>query len=157
MSEQEKLLADFQSSLKVKLFFWKSLPSLLFWKVKVEKITMKKVVVSVPYIRKTKNPFNSTYFAALAGAAELSTGLIPFVCTAGKKVSMLVTGFEASFHKKATSLTYFTCNQGEEIAATIQKAIDSKEPQELHILSEGRNKNGDLIMKATVKWSFKAK
>jgi hypothetical protein len=84
--------------------FWvamlSKLPSAIFWRLRVKKLDQDKCEVSLPFFWRTQNPFRSIYFAALAGAAELSTGILCQMALAGKgKFSMLVVDFRAEFYK----------------------------------------------------------
>ena len=76
----------------------------------------KNVRYTVPYKWFSQNPFRSTYFACLAMAAEMSTGVIGDGCICIKEnlpVSMLVVKVEAEYFKKATGRTNFVCEDGE--------------------------------------------
>ena len=57
-----------------------------------------KCITSVPYKWLTQNPFRSTYFASLAMAAEMSTGILALsnVYKRNPPFSMLVIKMEAS-------------------------------------------------------------
>ena len=59
-------------------------------------------------------------------------------------VSMFVTGCNGKFLKRAVGVTTFICNDGQLIADTIQKAIDTKEAQTVKskgLFETGRNTN----------------
>lgn len=116
-------------------------------------------MVVVPYKWFSQNPFRSTYFACLAMAAEMSTGLLAMMHTyeSSPSISMLVTGIEGNYFKKATSLTTFTCEDGEAINNTINGAINSGEGRTIKAKSVGRNNEGDLVAEFFITWSFKAK
>ena len=81
--------------------------------------------ITVPYRWMNQNPFRSTYFAVLAMAAGMSTGMMALQATERSRpsVSMLVTRIEADFVKKATGLTTFTCTQGGEFTKVVEEAI----------------------------------
>ena len=150
-----KLLLIFRSSLKLKIYFLKKLPSVFFWKIKVDEINENKSKISIPYCWRTQNPFRSIYFAALAGSAELSTGLLAFLAIEDKDVSMLVVGMKAQFSKKANTKTYFICEQGEEIQTAVNKAIKNGEGQTVTVISKGYNSDNELVAEFEFTWSFK--
>jgi len=106
-----------------------------------------------------KNPFRSTYFAALAMAAELSTGVLAMAATLERpvKVALLVVKLESEYFKKATGNTLFTCNDGDALQNTVQKAIDQKQPQQFTATSTGINEQGEPVAIFRITWSFKAK
>ncbi|MCW3461829.1 DUF4442 domain-containing protein [Chitinophaga nivalis] len=138
--------------------FWK-LPSAWLCGVRAKSLTPDVCVTSVPYRWISQNPFQSTYFACLAMAAELSTGLpaMMYVRSAPKRVSMLVTNIQATFVKKATGLTFFTCTEVPVLRDAMAQAIRSGEPVTVTIHTEGKDKDGTLIATFAVTWSFKSK
>ena len=106
-----------------------------------------------------QNPFNSMFWAVQGMAAEFSTG---FLCAekirkSGKKISMLVVHNQAEFTKKAVGRVTFSCHQGKELDAVLQKAIETGEGQTLTLFSEGKDQKGDLVSKFAFTWSFKVK
>lgn len=154
----QKRLRDFNTSWKMRLFFLKRLPSCWFWGIRVDRCDTDSCVVSIPYRWTTQNPFRSTYFGALSGAAELSTGTLALLALTGKgRISMLITGFEATFIKKADTRTTFTCNAGAEINAAVDRAIATGTGQEVTVLSTGKNTHGDVVCEMRLTWSFKKK
>jgi hypothetical protein len=145
--------------LKLKLYLLANLPSAFFSGLKVVDVTDRSCTVSVPYKRFTKNPFRSTYFACLSMAAELSTGVLAMAGVYGRKpsVSMLLTGLEASFHKKATGLTFFTCNAGVKINDAIEAAIATRQAQVVTVESLGKNNHHEIVALFRITWSFRCR
>jgi len=139
--------------------FWKlaNLPMSFLSRLKVDELTPSHGTVSVPYYFLNKNPFRSTYFAVLAMAAELSTGVLALYHTYGynPSVSMLVANVEASFNKKATGRTFFTCHDGEKIFKAVKTTLKTGEGQTVQTETVGRNKEGDEIARFKITWSFK--
>jgi hypothetical protein len=144
---------------KFRLFLLMKLPSAFFCGVRVKQFTRQQGVVTVPYKWLSQNPFKSTYFACLAMAAEMSTGLLAMMHTyqSVPSVSMLVTGLEAAYFKKATGLTTFTCDEGAAIELIITDAVLSGEPRSIKIKSVGTNNSGELVAEFYITWSFKSK
>lgn len=138
--------------------FWK-LPAAWLAGVRMQSITEDACTTSVPFRWLSQNPFRSTYFACLAMAAEMSTGLpaMMYVQSAPKRISMLVTGLESTFVKKATGLTYFTCKDLPALKEAISKAMNQEEAVTVTLHSEGRDKQGTLIASFAITWSFKGK
>jgi len=135
------------------------LPSAFWSGVKLQHVDLSKATASVPFKRFTQNPFKSTYFACLAMAAELSTGILSMIAiqAATKKVSMLVVKLEAEYFKKATSNTYFTCNDGEKIFDAITQTITTGEAVIIRCESTGINAQDELVAKFYLTWSYKVK
>lgn len=144
---------------KFPVFLFTKLPAAFFSGVRVKKIEEVKAIVTVPYKWFSQNPFKSTYFACLAMAAELSTGVLAMMHTykSNPAISMLVTGLEAAYYKKAIGITTFTCEQGLAINQTIEDAIASGEGRTIKIKSTGKNDKGELVAEFFITWSFKAK
>ncbi len=145
--------------IKFRLYLLKSLPSAYFSGLKVIQADAASCTVSIPFGWFTQNPFRSTYFACLSMAAEMSTGLLAMAHVYKRRpaVSMLVTGLEGKFYKKATGLTLFQCNDGQAVQEAIVLTISSGTAQILKTHSTGRNKDGEIVAEFWITWSFKAK
>lgn len=141
------------------MFLFFKLPSAFFSGVMVQDVNELKCVTSVPYKWFSQNPFRSTYFACLAMAAEMSTGILALahVHKRNPPVSMLVVKLEANYFKKATGLTRFTCSNGMEIKSIIELAITSGEAQTFKACSIGTNSQGETVAEFFITWSFKTK
>ncbi|RIW15742.1 DUF4442 domain-containing protein [Algoriphagus lacus] len=163
-SNSEKLTPaalDYRRKMTNPLIFWFAmlvkLPSAIFWKLKVKSLTSEECVVTIPYFWRSQNPFKSIYFAALAGAAELSTGALCQLALAGRgQFSMLVVDFRAEYYKKANSKIAFTCDQGTELFNLIE-GLRPGDTSQLTMISTGRTASGETVAKFFVTWSFKRK
>jgi len=142
-----------------RLYLLTRLPSAFFAGLKIPHLDTDTCTVTVPYKWFTRNPFKSTYFACLAMAAEMSTGalVMNLLYKHDPPVSMLVVGAEATFHKKATGITRFTCADGPAIQSAVQAAVTTGEGQAVRTRSTGTNANGDLVAEFYITWSFKVK
>lgn len=155
----EQLISKLRNPFKMQLFYAQRLPTLLWWGVRVDYLTLAEGRVSLPYGWRTQNPFKSTYFAAQTGAAELSTGILAMLAVEGKgrPVSMLITKVEAEYTKKATQKITFTCREGEAIRAAVELAVSSGTPQTIRALSVGVQADGTEVSRNYFTWSFRAK
>ncbi len=158
-SNKARFIQLIHHPVKFRIFLFTKLPSAFFSGVRVKYIDEVKAMVAVPYKWFSQNPFKSTYFACLAMAAEMSTGLLAMIHTYKSipSISMLVTGIEGNYFKKATGLTTFTCEDGNAICNTIQEAVNSNEGRVIKAKSVGRNNEGELVAEFYITWSFKAK
>ncbi|RYY61212.1 MAG: DUF4442 domain-containing protein [Chitinophagaceae bacterium] len=158
-SGTEEFIAIAGSRFKFRMFLLAKLPSAYFAGLRVQEIDARKAVVSVPFRWFTQNPFRSTYFACLAMAAEMSTGVLAMAQVYKRKpaVSMLVVGLKAEYFKKATGRTWFTCESGDEFRDRIADSARTGEPVTVTARSTGRNAGGDIIAVFDITWSFKAK
>ncbi len=99
--------------MKFKFAIFKKNHSIIFWGAKVKAIDFERCEIYLPYRWSTQNPFNSIYFAARCGVAEISTGLMLDVMLRDRgSWSMLVIDFKAKFTKKAISGITYTCEDG---------------------------------------------
>lgn len=89
----------------------------------------------------------------------MSTGLLAMAYLYKRKppISMLVVRIESQFFKKATGITRFTCEQGQALAAAIQKAVETGQSVELLVTSSGFNEQGIEVARFLITWSFKRK
>lgn len=159
MDNQEAFIKLVGHPLKFRLFLLQKLPMALLAGVKIESLTPMQAAVSVPYNFLTKNPFRSIYFACLAMAAELSTGLpaMMHVYKSNPTVSMLVTQIQGDFMKKAVGKIIFTCDDGAIFEKTVERAISLREPQTITAETTGRNTAGEVVAAFNITWSFKVK
>ena len=151
------LLAN--NPLKFKLFLLSKLPAAFLAGVKIEQCAEESCSVSVPYKWLTQNPFRSTYFACLSMAAEMSTGALAMANLYQRKpaVSMLITGMESKYYKKAIGKTVFVCKKGLDIKNTIDNAYTTAEAQTIQVKSEGYNEQNEIVAEFWFTWSFKVK
>lgn len=144
---------------KLNAFMFFKLPSAFWGGVRVKSIEETNCKVTVKHRWFNQNPFNSMYFAVQAMAAEFTTGALVMlqIKKSGKNISMLVANNKSSFTKKATGRITFTCNQGDLIKETIQKAIDSMEGQTVWLTSIGVNENGEQVSEMQFEWTIKVR
>ncbi len=154
-----KLREQVTSPLKLALFMGMKLPLGLLAGLKVTHVDAESCSVTVRYRWMTTNPFRSTYFAALAMAAEMSTGTLglSLVQAAPEPVSILIVGMTGSFVKKATDVTTFTCADGQKIQDAVMEALATGEGVTVETETIGLNKAGDEVARFTFTWSFKKK
>jgi len=114
-------------------------------------------VVSLPGGWRTQNPFHSTYFAAQAMAAEMSTGApaLVLVQAAPASVSMILRGLEAVFTRRIQGPSLFTFEDLAGLAGAIARAAASGESESYTGLSTGRGPDGQPAAEFRVSWSFK--
>lgn len=158
-SHAAAFLTLIRNPFKLRLFLLQKLPAAFISGLRVVSATEMVAAVAVPFRWSTQNPFRSTYFACLAMGAELSTGILAMAQTWRRQpaISMLVTGMESKFYKKATGTTLFTCNEGNQVKQAVAAALATGQPQAIRVRSEGRSEKGELVAEFWFEWSFKAK
>lgn len=143
----------------MRLYYLGKLPLAFMAGLRLRELDAAHAVVTVPYGWRTTNPFRSTYFAALAMAAELSTGALAKLATdvASRPVAMLIVNMTANFEKKATATTTFTCAEGDKLAAAVARTVETGEPVTAEVETIGRAPDGTVVARFTFTWSFKAR
>lgn len=144
---------------KLNRFLLFKLPAAFFTGVRVVSLIENVAVVRVKHRWINQNPFNSLYFAVLAMAAELSTGVLVLqkVHTSGKAISTLVIKQNAEFTKKAKGLIRFTCSDGAIIDDKIKATVKSGEGQTFVLKSVGLDEQGEQVAVFEFEWSIKVK
>lgn len=144
---------------KLNAFMFFKLPSAFWSGVRVKSISSEVCEVTVKHRWFNQNPFNSMYFAVQAMAAEFTTGALVMlqIKQSGKSISMLVAQNKSIFTKKATGRITFTCNQGNLIKDTIQKAIDTHEGQTIWLTSIGKNEKDEQVSEMQFQWTIKVR
>ena len=157
-SAQQAFCQQVLNPLKLQLFLLRKLPLAWLAGLRLTTLTPEAATVTIRYKYLTQNPFRSIYFAALAMAAELASGIQAMLHTqGGGPVSMLVVGLQAEFSKKAVGLITFTCPDGAAIAAAVAKSRATGEGRTVVCTSTGRDEAGDVVAVFQVTWSFRAK
>lgn len=155
---QRKYVSQMRSPFTFRWFLLSKLPTVLFWGAKIKQLDKGSCEVTLPFSWRTKNPFRSIYFAALSGAAELASGALCMYYLQGpQKYSMLITGFDASFTKKADQTITFTCAEGDRIVQLINSLHDVGQTGSIQLAVSARNENAEDVANFNVSWSFKRK
>lgn len=157
--DRKELLQKLNSRFWFRLYLFKSLPAAFFAGLNMEMVSEEKAVVFIRYSWFSKNPFRSIYFACLSMAGEMASGVLALVHTqpAYPKISMLVLGAQASFHKKAVGKVRFVCEEGHLIQAAVKEAIETKQGVTCDIVSRGYDEKKNCVAEFTIKWTFKQK
>lgn len=146
-------------SYKFNFYTLLKLPAARFSGVRVKDLNYDLCEVTVPFKWFSQNPFKSTYFACLAMAAEMSTGLPCMMAIYKDKpgFSMLVTDIKGNYVKKATSLTTFICNDVKNIFETVERAKIGVEGETVTTKAVGTDQNGEIVARFAITWSIKRK
>ena len=143
---------------KLRFFLARKLPLAWLAGLRLTALTPEAATVTVRYKYLTQNPFRSIYFACLAMAAELASGIQALMqVQSGGPVSMLVVGLTAEFSKKATGLIAFTCPDGAAITQAVAESRATGAGRTVVCTSTGRDEAGDVVAVFRVTWSFRAK
>jgi hypothetical protein len=153
----ERLRRRVLGGLPVTLWLWRMLPLAALAGLRVTRLDGEACTVRLPGGWRTRNPFGSTYFAAQAMAAEMSTGAPGLVLRedAARSLSMLPVSLGARYTKRLVGPGTFTCEDVAAIAAAIARAAAADEPQSLVVRSTGRDAAGEIVSQFEVSWSYK--
>lgn len=145
--------------LKFRLFLITRLPAAWLAGVRVREAHAGRCRATVPFKWLSQNPFRSTYFACLSMAAEMSTGVLAMARVYRRRpaVSMLVVAVHSTYHKKATGLTSFLCEDGPLFEKAVEETLATGEPRLVKARSVGTNTAGELVAEFEITWSFKAR
>jgi hypothetical protein len=138
-------------------WMWRTLPLAAFAGLRVVRLDEEACAVLLPGGWRTQNPFRSTYFAAQAMAAEMSTGAPALVLLreAPGSIATLVVGLRAVYSKKLAGPGVFTFEDVRGLRAAIARAATTDEPQAFTARSVGRDRGGEVVAELEVGWSFK--
>lgn len=155
----QRFLRQANNRVRFNFFLFMKLPAAYICGVRLQEVTERRAVATVPYRWISQNPFRSIYFACQAMAAELSTGILAMahLYQRDPKVSMLVVHLEADFIKKGTELVSFVCEDGDGFRSAIEETTRTGEPVVFTAHSTGRNRRGEIVSTFKITWSFKAK
>jgi hypothetical protein len=156
-AKQQKFAERLGSSFMFRLFLLLKLPLGFLSGMRIKKLSAEQCVATVPYGWMTRNPFASTYFAALSMAAELSNGALALMAVEGTNVAVIIVNMEAQFIKMAKNITTFTCNDGDLLFEAVEKAKATGEVVTTRVYTEGVSDDGVVVAKFHFTWSFKAR
>jgi hypothetical protein len=153
----ERLRQRVLKGLPATLWLWRSLPLAAFAGLRVCRLDADGCTVRLPGGWRTRNPFRSTYFAAQAMAAEMSTGAPALVLVADvpASVAWLVVGLKARYAKKVVGDSVFTFEDVAGMKAAIAAAAGGDEAQAFVARSVGRDRADEVVAEFEVTWSFK--
>ncbi len=140
-------------------FLLYKLPSAWVSGIRLKSISDKSAEVMARHRWINQNPFRSMYFAVLAMGAELSTGILVMkkIQNSGKNISMLVTGVQGEFYKKARGKIRFVCEQGDLIDAQIDKTVQTGNGVHFDLVSKAYDEQNDEVCRFVFRWSVKLK
>ena len=155
--EHKDFIGKIMNPWMFRYFLLRKVPLGLLAGMKLKYLDMHRCEATIPYRWITTNPFKSAYFAALAMAAELSNGSLALLAVykCNPSVAVIIVGMEAEFIKKATSLTTFTCEDGDKLLAAVERAQKTGESVTQKVQTIGRAEDGSEVAKFTFTWSFK--
>src|SRR5262245_51704714 len=143
--------------LRFKLHLLARLPLGLAAGLRLARLDQQECVVGLPGGWRTRNPFGSTYFAAQAMAAELSTGAPAMLLALGapRSTALILVEIRAVFSKRIVGPALFTFSDFAAMQQAVERAAGQDEPVTFTAKSLGRAGDGVIASAFEVTWSFK--
>jgi hypothetical protein len=140
-----------------KVYLWRKLPLAAGAGLSLRQLDESGCAVGLPGGWRTQNPFRSTYFAAQAMAAEMSTGAPAMILVQGApaSIAMILRGIEAVFTKRIQGPSVFRFDDIAGMQAAIARAAARGESESYTGRSIGFGPDGAPASEFRVTWSFK--
>jgi hypothetical protein len=138
-------------------YLWTRLPLAACAGLSLRSIDGSSCTISLPGGWRTRNPFGSTYFAAQAMAAEMSTGVPALVLVQGApaSVALILREVRAVFTKRIQGRSSFTFSDVAGMQAVVERAARSGESEVYTGRSTGHTADGAIAAEFEITWSFK--
>ncbi len=122
-----------RETLKLWMFSFFKLPLVWWIGPRVTELTESSSNICIRFKHRTRNHVGSMYFGALCVGAELAPGLLTMSLLRKQQgqFSLIIKDFQAQFFKRFEGDTHFTCAEGNLIADTIKRVIQTKERQSI--------------------------
>jgi hypothetical protein len=133
------------------------LPLALCAGLRLRRLDEQECVVSLPGGWRTRNPFGSTYFAAQALAAELSTGAPAMLLAHGapRSTALILVELRAVFSRRIVGPSLFTFSDLAPMKDAVLRAAAQDDPVTFTAKALGRGEDGVVASAFEVTWSFK--
>ena len=123
-------IANLKATWGLRAFGLAKIPMIAYLSPRVLEIGAQRVEVCLPLTWRSRNHLNSMYFGALAVGADCACGLLAMHHIETHKkhtISLVFKDFSAQFLKRPEGDVHFSCEMGPEIAALVQRTVDSGE------------------------------
>jgi len=140
-----------------RLFLLAKLPLAFAAGLRLERLDESGCETSLPGGWRTRNPFGSTYFAALSMAAEAASGApaLALVRGAPASVAVILREIHGVFQKRVVGRARFEFRDLAGLHAAVSQAAASEESVEYAAHVAGRGPDGEVAAEFRVVWSFK--
>jgi hypothetical protein len=156
-AEADRLRLKLLQPWSFRLYLLGKLPLALAAGLRLERLDYQECVVGLPGGWRTRNPFGSTYFAAQAMAAEMSTGAPAMLFAAGapQSVALILVEIRAVFSKRIVGPSHYTFSDLTAMKEAVDRATAQDEPVTFAARSMVRAGDGSIASAFEVTWSFK--
>jgi hypothetical protein len=155
MAFDQKLVKNFTSPWKFRLWMIKSLPMGLLSGMYIQSLDEDTCVVVLKERWWIRNPFGSVFWAVMGMAAELSSGALVFAHAKGKNVKFILVGVEGEFFKKVKGKSYYFCQTGSEVLRSIEQIENPNDTSVVILPVTARDEAGQLLAEFKFRWQLK--
>lgn len=155
--ESEALRQRFLKPWNFRLYLLGKLPLGLCAGLRLLRLDAQECVVGLPGGWRTQNPFGSTYFAAQAMAAEMSTGAPALLLALGapQSIALILVELRAVFSKRIVGPSSYSCTDLPGMKQAVDRACLQDEPVTFTARSTAHGADGVVLSAFEVTWSFK--
>ncbi len=120
---------------RLRAFGLLKIPLINFLSPRITEYNDQRLLLKMPFGRRSKNHVNSMYFAVFAVGADLACGLIAYneMLDSKRKIHLVFKDFDIRFLKRAEEDVIFVCEWVPQIKKLIHKTIETKDREELRI------------------------
>lgn len=130
---------NWKETLKLWSFGFLKVPMIGWVRPLVLSLTDQDIEIKIPMKRRMKNHLDSMYFGALCVGADVAGGIHLMHIVKGdlKKISFVFKDFHADFLKRPEADVHFKSHDGNLIASTVQKALQTRvrENVKVHVIA----------------------
>ena len=143
--------------LNFRLYLFGKLPLALAAGLRLERLDEHECRISLPGGWRTQNPFGSTYFAAQAMAAEMSTGAPAMILAMGapQSVALILVEIRAEFQKRIVGPSSYAFADLGGMKQAIDRACGQDQPVTFTARSTAYGPDAAACSAFDVTWSFK--
>lgn len=140
-----------------RLYLLSRLPLATCAGLRLVRLDQQECVVSLPGGWRTQNPFGSTYFAAQAMAAEMSTGAPALLLAQGARqsVALILVELRAAFSRRIVGPSRYACPDIAGLKDAVERACAQDQPVLFTARSTARDRDDAICSVFEVTWSFK--
>ena len=155
MPFDQKLVKNFTSPWKFRLWMVKSLPMGLLSGMYIQSLDEQACVVVLKERWWIRNPFGSVFWAVMGMAAELSSGALVFAQAKGRNVKFILVGVEGEFFKKVKGKSYYFCETGSDVLRSIEQIVNPNDTSVVILQVTARDEAGQLLAEFRFRWQLK--
>ena len=120
MSFNKNLAQKLTTPWKLRIWMMKRLPMGLISGMVIESLNENGCKVMLKDRFWIRNPFGSVFWAVMAMAAEMSTGVLVYAYVSGTNTKYILIGVQGDFLKKLRGKSYYFCPSGQDVLRNLK-------------------------------------